>query len=102
MAILNLFSKNEPRPFRLPEGTFTVDAEGRILTSTLPQSFPGEYVEDLAQRIVAAFRQARDARQPLSELVIHYAAFKITARELRGGALVFLNTKQSDPQPSTP
>jgi hypothetical protein len=103
MGILNLFSKNEPpRLDRLPEGTFTIDSEGRIVTSTIPQWFPAGQVEEVARRVIAAFRQAREARQPLSELVVHYASLKITARELRGGALVFLSATQIEPQPQPP
>ena len=40
--------------------------------------------------MLTAFRQAQQAHLPLSELIIHYGALKLLARELRGGAIVFL------------
>lgn len=98
MDIMSFFSKNEPKLDRLPEGSFTIDSQGRIVTSTILQWFPSAQVEDVARRVMAAFRQAREARCPLNELVVHYAALKITARELRGGALVFLSARQIEPQ----
>jgi len=40
--------------------------------------------------VVVLFREARDAQMPLAELTLHYASLRITARELRGGAIIFL------------
>ena len=39
---------------------------------------------------MTAFRKAKQAQMPLSEIIIHYAALKLLARELRGGAIVFV------------
>ena len=91
MGFLNFFSKSEtPTLTRLPSGSFTVDAQGRILTSTLPTSFPAAHTQEIANQVLAAFRNAQKAQLPLSELVVQYAALKLTARELRGGAIIFL------------
>lgn len=90
MARLNLFAKRAPTLLRLPEGSFTVDREGRVLVSTVPQHFPPALIEQLAGLVVTAFRQAEAARFPLDELILNYSSLKITARALRGGALVFL------------
>lgn len=90
MGVLNLFRKSAPPLQRLPSGTFTADRNGRIVISTLSSSFPAERISELARHVIAAFREARAADLPISELVIHYSSLKITARELRGGALVFL------------
>jgi hypothetical protein len=38
---------------------------------------------------------------PLAELIIHYSALKVLARELRGGAMVFLMPQTLMPQNST-
>jgi len=40
--------------------------------------------------VLAAFRFAERAQMPMTEIIIHYSALKILARELRGGAMVFL------------
>jgi hypothetical protein len=78
---------------RLSTGCFTVDRLGQIVASTLPQGFPPATVQGIAQLILATFRGAEEARVPLLELVVNYSAFILTARELRGGAIVFLSTR---------
>ena len=80
-------------PQRLPSGSFTMDATGQVLSSTLPQTFPPAQVIELGRAVLGAFRNGREAQLPLSELVFHYAALKITAREMRGGAIVFISAK---------
>ena len=93
MGLLNLFSKPAPTLLRLPSGSFTVDRDGRVLMGTLPSSFPAGLVKDIAQQVRAAFSEAATAQLPLAELSINYPSLKITARELRGGAIVFLAPK---------
>ncbi len=91
MGILSLFSKNSSPPLtRLPDGCFTVDRNGQVLTSTLPQTFPPELLEKLTQLVLQTFRSARQARLAFHEIRVQFPALKITARELRGGAIVFL------------
>lgn len=92
MGILKIFSKTPEASTlaRLPAGSFTVDREGRIMTSTLPQSFPAPHVKEVAQVVLDSFRLAQAVNLPLNELVIQYAALKITAKELRGGAIIYL------------
>ena len=90
MGILNFFSKSETALLPLPRGSFTVDSEGRVLASTLPQAFPMESAEDIAMEVLAAFRAAKDARITLREVIIRFTNLKLTARELRGGAIIFL------------
>lgn len=91
MGLLNLFSHTRrSRLVRLPSGSFTLDRTGRIMTSTLPQSFPESRIRDIGQQVLACFRAAEKAQMPLAEITIHYAALKVLARELRGGAMVFL------------
>ena len=93
MGLLNLFSKPAPTLLRLPSGSFTVDRDGRVLTSTLPSSFPAQLVKDIAREVRAAFSEAAAAQLPLAECVINYPSLKICARELRGGAIVYLSPK---------
>jgi len=40
--------------------------------------------------VLSTFQAAREAGIPLTELIADYAALKLTARELRGGAIIFL------------
>jgi hypothetical protein len=90
MDFLRFFSKPTPALLRLPSGSFTADRAGRVLTGTLPSSFPPELVSEIAKEVLATFREAAAAQLPLSELIIDYTSLKITAREMRGGAMVFL------------
>ena len=93
MGLLNFFAKPAPPLLRLPSGSFSVDREGSVLTSTLPSSFPASLVRDIAKQVRTAFGDAAKAQLPLAELTINYPSLKISARELRGGAIVFLSPK---------
>ena len=93
MGLLNFFAKPAPTLLRLPSGSFSVDRAGSVLTSTLPSSFPAGLVKDIAQQVSGAFGEAAKAQLPLAELSINYPSLKICARELRGGAIVFLSPK---------
>jgi hypothetical protein len=96
MGFLSLFAKPPPTLLRLPSGSFTVDREGTVLIGTLPSSFPADLARDIAGQVLAAFREADAAQLPLSVLVITYPTLKITAREMRGGAILFLAPKIPD------
>jgi hypothetical protein len=96
MGILSRFSKPKPTLLRLPSGSFTVDRAGCVLVGTLPSSFPAGLVGDIARQVLAVFHEAAAAQLPLSELTISYPSLQIAARELRGGAIVFLSPKASD------
>ena len=94
MGLLNLFSKPGPSTLtRLPAGSFTLDREGEIIVSTVSSTFPVLTVKDIGRRVLDTFREAQEAHLPLAELVIHFGGFKIVARELRGGAIVYLSPK---------
>src|ERR1700759_3792209 len=90
MGLLNFFSKPSNALMTLPRGSFTVDRSGRVLASTLPQSFPNEFAEEIGIEVLAAFSDASAAKIPLREFVVRYANLKLTARKLRGGAIIFL------------
>jgi hypothetical protein len=93
MGLLSFFSKAAPTLLRLPSGSFTVDRDGSVLMSTLISNFPASLVKDIAQQVRAAFGEAAKAQLPLAELTINYPSLTISARELRGGAIVFLSPK---------
>jgi hypothetical protein len=50
-------------------------------------------LRDIAAEVLLLFREARAAQMPLSELNLDFASLQITAREMRGGAFVFLSPK---------
>ncbi len=95
MGILSLLSKRGGLAgarslIRLPAGSFTVDPTGKIVASTLPHSFPESRLRQIGDLVLATFQSARDARIPLTELIADYATLRLTARGLRGGAIIFL------------
>lgn len=93
MGLLSLFSKSAPTLLSLPSGSFSVDRRGHVLAGTLPSTFPAELVNEVAQRVLAAFREAAAAQIPLSTLNVNFASLKITARELRGGAIIYFSPR---------
>ena len=93
MGFLNLLTKRGQTGatlVRLPTGSFTIDPGGRIVASTLPRSFPAGKVRQIGDLVLSTFQEARAAGIPLTEVIADYAAQKLTARELRGGAIIFL------------
>lgn len=92
MGLLSFLTRNaEPGPLmRLPSGSFTVSPDGRIMTSTLPSTFPKELVTEIASCVQATLKDAIVAELPFNELVIHFPSFKIVARDMRGNAFIFL------------
>ncbi|MSU61934.1 MAG: hypothetical protein EXS31_06005 [Pedosphaera sp.] len=91
MGLLSFLGKSgSVTLMRLPSGTFTLDRQGHVLASTLPQNFPAALVQQIGEVVLSTFRTAQSANIPLSEIIAEYSALKLTARELRGGAIVFL------------
>ena len=90
MGLLSFFSKPARTLLKLPSGSFTVDRGGQVVVATLPSSFPSELIHEIGNAVLQAFRDAQDAHLPLNELVVHYPSLRVTAREMRGGAIVFL------------
>jgi hypothetical protein len=87
---------------RAPKGAFTVDATGRVVMSTLPAAVAERVQPPLAGAIVAAFREAHAAQMSLTELNFNFPGLRVTARELRGGAIVFLTPVADGPEPTRP
>ncbi|MEA3206960.1 MAG: hypothetical protein QOE70_17 [Chthoniobacter sp.] len=106
MGLLKPFSREQKplRPDRLPNGCFTLHREGKLVASTLPSSFPLNVMAEIGGTVLEAFSRAQSSNLPLTELNIHYSGLTITARELRGGALIFLQpaTLQLPTPPSSP
>ncbi len=102
MGLLNLLTRRgaaaDVNLVRLPTGSFTLDPAGRVVASTLPRSFPADRVRQIGDLVLSTFQAAREARIPLTELIAEYAALKLTARELRGGAIIFLAPRSLGPK----
>lgn len=99
--LTNWFSSAKPL-LQLHSGSFSMDRSGRILATTLPSSFPRNLVQTIGQCIALTFEEAQAAQLPLSEVIVYYPGLKITAREMRGGAMVFLSTSNlNDPTHKT-
>ena len=94
MGFLKLFSsKSSAAVHKLPSGSMTVDREGKIVASTVSSNYPSGLLREVAAEALSLLREAHAAQLPLTELHIHFASLQITARELRGGAILFLSPK---------
>ena len=82
--------KHTGRLPKLPSGAFALDRDGKVIVSTLPRGFPEAQMRDIGERVLAFFNGAQMAQIPLHELNVYYPSLKVTARNLRGGALIFL------------
>jgi len=92
MGILKPFARTvKPlRPERLPSGCFTLHRGGELVASTLPSSFSQVAVMEIGRVVLSAFKAAQAADLVLSDLHLKFSGLAITARELRGGAMIFL------------
>jgi hypothetical protein len=76
---------------QLPHGSMTVDRDGHVITSTVSSAYPKALLREIGRDVLVLFREARQAQMPLAEASIHFGSLRITARELRGGAIIFLS-----------
>jgi len=95
MGILNWFDKPAPDVQKLAAGSFTVDRHGNVLTTTVGSAYPQWLLDDTAREVLSLFRGAREAQMPLTGLELHYAGLNITAREMQGGAIIFLSPQNT-------
>lgn len=75
---------------QLPSGSITVDRTGRIVSSTVSSAYPENILQAVGKEVMALMHEAHTAQMSLAEINIHFAVLRITARELRGGAIIFL------------
>jgi len=90
MGFLNKIFGGTAAIQQLPAGTITVDRRGRVVTSTVSSAVPQALLEAVGNDVLELFREARAAQMPLSEISLHYGSLRVTARELREGAIIFL------------
>jgi hypothetical protein len=100
MGLLNWFSSARPAIQRLPSGSFTVDRHGNVMTATVASAFPRGTLADIAREVLALFREARASQMPLAEISLQFASLHITARDLQGGAIIFLSPQNVFATPS--
>ena len=90
MGFLKKLFGGRPSVQQLPSGTITVDRNGNIVTSTVSTGFPKKLLQAVGHDVLELLREARVAQMPLAEVSLHFGSLRITARELRGGAIIFL------------
>lgn len=93
MGLLKWFSSSRPAVHKLPSGSFTVDRYGKVMTGTVAADFPRSLLDDIAKEILSVFREARTAQMPLNEVSLEFSGLKISARDMQGGAIIFLSPK---------
>jgi hypothetical protein len=84
----------------LPAGSMTVDRNGLVIVTTVSSAYPKDLLDEIGGDIVFLFREARAAQMTLAEISLHFGSLRITARELRGGALIYLSP-QTEHSPTT-
>ena len=90
MGFLKRFFRGRAGVQQLPTGTITVDRNGHIVTSTVSSAYPQGFLRDIGRDVLGLFVEARAAQMPLAEISLQFGSLHITARELRGGAVIFL------------
>ncbi len=90
MGFLKRFFRSRAAVQQLPTGSVTVDRDGHVVTYTVSSAYPKALLRDIGLEVLSIFHEAREAQVPLAEISIHFASLNITARELRGGAVIFL------------
>ncbi len=104
MGILRPFSRTTipARMDRLPTGCFALHRDGGLVTSTVPSWFSPKLIAEISRVVRDAFHSAMEANLPLTDMSVTYSGLNIVAREMRGGALIFLNPRQPQYVRKTP
>ena len=91
ISLPNLGQDRQPLNLEsLPSGCFALHRGGELAGSTLPTSFSTDKMAEIGRVVIQAFRGAEGANLLLKDLRFHFSGLQISARELRGGALIFL------------
>ena len=90
----NLFG-SRPVVRALPSGSLTVSRTGEILTCTVSSTYPKPLLTEIGREVLRQFKEAREAQLTLAELTLHFASLRVTAREIQGGAVIFLSPKNA-------
>jgi len=91
MGFLRQLFRSHATVQQLPAGSLIVARDGKVVASTVSTTYPQALLRDIARDVLLLLRQAREAQMPLTELSIHFTSLRVTAREMRGGAVIFLS-----------
>ena len=97
MGILKTILRKRSIARRLPSGAITVNRHGEVLSSTVSSDYPLPLLNEIGREVTSLFQEARLAQMPLVEVSLHYASLRVTGRELRGGAVIFLSPLTAPP-----
>ena len=100
MGILKKIFRRAAAVQSLPAGSLTVDRHGAIITCTVSSAYPQNLLTAIGREIISLLHEARTAQLPLAEINLHFGSLQVTARELRGGAVIFL-LPQTAAQPNS-
>jgi hypothetical protein len=89
-VLTTMRERNSVTVDRLPGGCFSLHRGGEIAGSTLPTTFAEEKMAEIGRIVLETFRRAQEANLVLSDIRFHFTGMQISARDLRGGALIFL------------
>lgn len=95
MGFLSRTKKPAPEAAVVPSGSFTVDRDGRILTSTIRSGVPAEKLNLIARVVLDTLRRSQESPLPAEELLVQFTNMSLKARDLRGGAIIFLTPTKS-------
>ena len=98
--VTQFFIKPSKAPLiQLPKGSFTINREGQVMTSTLPRPFMAEHAQAIAQQVLATFKSAEKLELPFNEFALEFETMRLIARNLKGGAMIFLVPQGSIAKP---
>jgi len=100
MGLLNLFSRSHAAAAQslIPSGSFTVDDSGHIISTTLPRNTPEALLQQIAQAVLSTFSTVPQEQLQVAEFTVTFNSLKITARAIRGGAMIFLAPRTHNPR----
>jgi hypothetical protein len=90
MGFLKKMFRSHAAVKQLPSGSVTVNRHGEVITATVSSTYPQELLQAIGNDALQLLRDAHTAQMPVAEITINFASLRITARELRGGAIIFL------------
>lgn len=76
-----------------------MDRHGRIVISTVSSAYSSSLLTEIGEDVAKVFREARVAQLPLTEVNLHFGSLLITARDLQGSTLIFLQPQSALSQP---